>query len=243
MYYLSFLVFAQEIQLLILSVNLLRYYAGMKTVLVTGARGGIGSAICTALTKEGYQVVPVTHADADLSKFDEVDGLRQSLVPKGKYIDWIVCAHGYLSPEKDLQMLSPEDIRATVDVNALSIIFIAKAFLPKLSPGGGIVAISSTTALEPSGYLSTYSASKAAVNSFMQSLARNLPEQKFITICPGATNAPMRRLIADDADQQQSPSVVASVVKQLVGGETDYDSGDVLAVKDGNVYRVLKQSM
>lgn len=212
----------------------------MKTILVTGAHGGIGEAVIERLKAAGHKVVAVGRKDADLSKVSDIEKLQEKMLGEVDHVDWIVCAHGYIDPSTILEEQSPKSIEATFRINALSIIYLAQQFLQHIPAGGGIVAISSAAGVQPNGRMAAYSASKAAVNSFMQAMARNRSEQKFFALCPGPTNTAMRERIAGDAARMQSPAVVAEVVADLIDEKTQNKSGDIILVKDGTVSTVQK---
>lgn len=205
----------------------------MKTILITGASGGIGSAIKENLEAAGHKVLSPSQAEADLSKRKDIEKLKEKILQEVDHIDWIICSHGFIDTETVLEQMTPEHIDATFTINTLSIIYLAQQFLSCIPAGGGIISLSSAAGIQANGRISIYSASKAAVNSFMQAMARNRPEQKFYALCPGPTNTPMRERTAGDASKQQSPDVVAVVAADLVEGKGEYKSGDVILVKNG----------
>ncbi len=204
----------------------------MKTILLTGAQGGIGSVAKAAFEATGARVLEVDRKDADISSYADIKTLARKTSEHAP-LDWLVLAHGYIGAETDFLKQSPEEIRTTFDTNTLSPIFLTQLLLPHLRPGGGVIFISSSAGLTANGRTAAYSASKAAINSFMQALARNMPEQKFFAVCPGPTNTPMRERIAHDADKQQNPGVVVAVLADLVNGNGAYKSGDIILVKNG----------
>ncbi len=188
----------------------------MKTILLTGANGGIGTAIGRQLQDADHTVIGVTRADADLGDSEAIKKLKEKVLKETDHIDWLVCAHGFIDTETVLEQMTPENIEKTFQVNTLSIIYLAQQFLPHIPQGGGIIALSSSAGIQANGRTAPYSASKAAVNSFMQALARNRPEQKFFSVCPGPTNTAMRENLAHDAAKQQSPDTVAAVIVDIV---------------------------
>lgn len=206
----------------------------MKTILLTGAAGGIGSATKTALEATGAMVIAVDRQDADLSSYDDIKALALRVVKKTP-LDWLVFAHGFISAETELEKQNPEEIKTTFDLNILSVIYLTQLLLPHLRPGGGIVFISSVAGLHPNGRYAAYSASKAAVNAFSQALARNKPAYTFYSVCPGPTNTRMREKIATDAKTSQPPVVVAGLIATLISGASDYKSGDIIVVRDGKI--------
>lgn len=205
----------------------------MKTILLTGARGGIGSFIASSLETAGHNVIRIDHAETNLSSYDDIQQLEKKLGNEGVRLDWIVCAHGFIDAEGDIEKQRPEDIATIFQVNIISIAYLAQLFLQHLNPGGGMIALSSTAALTANGRHAVYSASKGAVNVFMQALTRNRPEFSFVSICPGPTNTSMREKIATGAATSQDPAVVAKVVEDIVDGQGTYISGDIVAVRNG----------
>ncbi len=205
--------------------------ANASKILVTGASGGIGSAAVEELSKRGASIITVDRAEADLSSYDDVKKLGDNILHDQPLLDWIVFAHGFIDSELDFSIERKENIEATFAINTLSIIYLTQMLLPILKKG--VVFVSSTTAIFPSGRHAVYSASKAAVNGFAQALAKNRPERIFIAICPGPTNTPMREKVATDAASSQPPSAVAHVIAEIVDGSSAYKSGDIVVVKNG----------
>ena len=204
----------------------------MQTILLTGADGGIGAATGELLTHAGLRVLTTTRADTDMTSAEDIQKLMGRILTDTPHIDWIVCAHGFIDTETVLEKQAPENIQTTFAVNALSIIYLARQFLPIISKGGGIIALSSSAGLNANGRFSAYSASKAAVNSFMQAMALNRPEQKFFAVCPGPTNTAMRERVAHDAAQMQDPRVIAEVILAIITGDPQYKSGDLVLIKN-----------
>lgn len=214
----------------------------MKTILLTGASGDIGSAFITKLIAEGYRVIGVTHSDASAEKVRTLYGIDTFVADLGLHtdivklgteiiepIDWLVTAHGYIDTELDFMQATSEHIETTFRVNTLSNIYLAQAFLPRLARG--IVLISSTAGISANGRTLAYSASKAGANSLAQGFARNKSEQTFIALCPGPTKGVMRDKIG--AEGGQEPSLVADALSRIIGDGSEYMSGDIVSVKDG----------
>ncbi|KKW08126.1 MAG: hypothetical protein UY39_C0001G0006 [Candidatus Kaiserbacteria bacterium GW2011_GWC2_49_12] len=206
-------------------------------ILVTGASGGIGSAIVEELQKRHCHVIGTDRNDADMSSYEDIKHLALSALQEK--LDWVVYAHGFIDAETDLAKQLRENITATFDINTLSNIYLTQMLLSRI--GTGIIFISSTAALSPNGRFAAYSASKAAVNAFAQALAKHRPALTCITVCPGPTMTAMRKKIASDAALSQSPEAVARTVADIISGRSKYKSGDIVIVKDGNdsLYREL----
>ena len=129
----------------------------------------------------------------------------------------------------------PEDILTTFQVNVLSVIHLCQLFLKHMRDGGGIICVSSTAGLEANGRYAAYSASKAAVNNFMQGLARNRPALTFFTVCAGPTRTAMLEKIGGDLAGGQDVSAVTDVMLRIMARPAEYKSGDLIVVRDGQV--------
>ncbi len=205
----------------------------MKTILITGANGGIGKAVNEALTADKHAVNGLTRADADLSDPAAIASLAQRVKKDAPVLDWIIFSHGWIDAETDIEKQAVENVRRTFDTNTLSIVYLSQQLLSSLSSDGGIIAISSTAGVNANGRYAAYSASKAAVNSFMQALARNRPEKKFFAVCPGPTDTAMWGKIGGEIGRAQDPQEVAGLVRSIINGDAEYRSGDIVVVRDG----------
>ncbi len=205
--------------------------ASSPLVFLTGAGGGIGSATVVALGAGGARVIGVNRRDADLSVYKDILELTDRTAQEHGLLDWVVYAHGFIDAETDITKQREEDIAATFNINTLSVVYLTKLLLPRVRRG--FVFISSTAGLSPSGLYAAYSASKAAVNAFVQALAKNRSDLIFIAVCPGPTNTPMRQKIDADAASTQTPEVIANVIADIIVGSSLYKSGDVIVVRDG----------
>jgi NAD(P)-dependent dehydrogenase (short-subunit alcohol dehydrogenase family) len=172
---------------------------------------------------------------ADLSSFAEISGLEASIARSNIDLDWLVFAHGFIDSETMIEKQRPEDIATTFQVNVLSVIYLCQLFLKHMRKGGGIICLSSTAGLEANGRYAAYSASKAAVNNFMQGLARKRPALMFLTICPGPTRTAMLEKIGGDLAGGQDVSAVTDAMLRIITRPADYKSGDIIVVRDGRI--------
>lgn len=204
----------------------------MKTILLTGALGGIGQAIRSSLEALGHEVSSVTRDDADMGSYDDIKAFAAGL-KEDQSFDWVVFSHGFIDTETILEKQRPMAIEATFAVNTLSIIYLTQLLLSRILAGGGIIAISSTSGVSANGRYAAYSASKAAVNIFMQAMARNNADRRFFSVCPGPTNTAMIEKIGGDPAKTQDPKLVAELVARIVEQQRSYKSGDVIVIRDG----------
>jgi 3-oxoacyl-[acyl-carrier protein] reductase len=181
-----------------------------KVALVTGAAGGIGSAICKHLAEAGTKVV-VTYRSSEAEAQQlaaSLDGNGHMVAPavvddsstltavasavKDTYgkLDILVNNAGLTRPvpHDDLDALDDELIDTIFRVNVRGALATVRAFKPLLleSEGALIVNISSVAARTGLGSNVAYCASKAALDSVTRSLARALaPRIRVVSVSPG----------------------------------------------------------
>ena len=166
-----------------------------KTVVVTGASGGMGAGIAaTLIKKHGCTVIGVARSEPKMLKFIEELGptyaqqfsyklfdvsvkenwenFYNELVEEGVQVDVLVNNAGILPKFKRFDRYSDEEIERAININFYSCVYSVKTFLPMLlqSTDPGIVNIDSSAALMSLAGTSMYSASKAALKGFTEAL-------------------------------------------------------------------------
>lgn len=225
-----------------------------KHILVTGATSGIGRALVKLLIAKSDFVVHAVGRNAealhslademgsantstylcDLGNEKELRALLDAVNKNTEHLDWIIHSAGYIDPH-EATALDSASIHTTFETNVYAPMTLVDLFSKVMREDGGHIFISSTAGLWSSPSFPIYSASKAALNAFARSLAKQWVSQQrsSITICPGATNTPMRQKAQGDAQSHQSPDVVAEVIVRVISGESSYKNGDVVVVRDG----------
>ncbi|WP_218020930.1 SDR family NAD(P)-dependent oxidoreductase [Nocardia mikamii] len=171
---------------------------------MTGASAGIGRAFAIALAAEGFSVTVVArdadrltrlvgelgpghdHLAADLATTAGVAAVAR-LLHRGGY-SLLVNNAGTAVPGP-FDQVAIESSLATIDLNCRAVITLAHAFLATAGPGSALVNVSSTLGHVPKPGLNVYSASKAFVTAFSETLWH---EQKargvhVMALCPGVT--------------------------------------------------------
>lgn len=153
----------------------------MKTVIITGASGGIGLTTAHYFAERGYKVYGIARREFSDDKFtcfkgDVCDGERMAEIIDEIYhtqghIDVLVnnAGFGIAGAIEDASDKRIEDIIAT-DLTAVC--KICKYIIPymKRSGGGRIINISSVGGIMPLPYQAMYSAVKSAVDIFSRAL-------------------------------------------------------------------------
>jgi NAD(P)-dependent dehydrogenase (short-subunit alcohol dehydrogenase family) len=154
----------------------------VRTALITGGSGGIGSACGRKLRELGYDVVlsarrvgPLRAAADEIGAryiaADATDpvGFAAAVSPLDT-IDLVVHAAGVLGGTYARKQTF-DQWRAIMAANLDSCFVVASAVLPRMVPGSRLVFISSSAAHEPMPARTAYSATKAGMNAFARALA------------------------------------------------------------------------
>lgn len=183
-----------------------------QVAIVTGSAAGIGRATALAFAREGarvtinysrseaeaHQVADEVRAAgaealvvrADVAQVPEVDTLVRRTVDAWGRLDLLVNNAGTtkFAAYEDLDALDEATWDRILAVNVKGVYFASKAAAAAMRPNGGgcIVNVASVAGLAPVGSSIAYNASKAAVISLTQSLARALaPAIRVNAVAPG----------------------------------------------------------
>ena len=158
----------------------------MKTILITGCSSGFGLDIARSFLERAWNVVATMRTPRDgllpasdhlrVLALDVTDGssVRRAVEAAGP-LDAVVnnAGIGWLNALEGTPM---EVAREVFETNTLGTMAVTQAVLPQLRQRrqGVIVNVTSSVTLRPLPLLSVYTASKAAVNAFTESLALEL---------------------------------------------------------------------
>jgi NAD(P)-dependent dehydrogenase (short-subunit alcohol dehydrogenase family) len=158
----------------------------MKTVLITGCSSGFGRDTASYFLAQGWNVIATMRTpNADilpksdklrLIKLDVTDdaSITAAIKDAGK-IDVLVnnAGIGWLNAVEGTSM---EVVRQIFETNTFGTIAMTKAVLPQFRAQGSgvIINVTSSVTLKPIHLLAVYTASKAAINGFTESMALEL---------------------------------------------------------------------
>ena len=182
------------------------------TTLITGASGGLGSALAREAAADGHDLIltarrghvlselaealsarhgaRILTLESDLSLPNSADHLVNELIAQGWRVDHLVnnAGFGYHGP---LTNQPPGNLADLLHVNLLSLTTLTRLLLPEmLSRGhGGILNVASLAAFQPGPLMTAYYASKAYVLSLSEALSLEVSGTgvKVCCFCPGAT--------------------------------------------------------
>lgn len=226
-----------------------------KSVLVTGAAGGIGQATAKALLSEGAMVTGVdriaSEQDFPMLVCDVTSEAQiKSAVAQAKQqmggVDVLVNCAGILQ-EKPLLEINTTHIDEVFDINVKGTILMTRVVLPLLPEGGRIINLASELAYPGRASTSVYVASKAAVLGLTRSWARELSPRILVNaVAPGPTDTPMLNFENLTPSQQAAeidnpmgrigtPEEVAAAIVFLAGSGATFFTGQCLGACGGAV--------
>jgi len=193
----------------------------MKTVVVTGDSGALGSAIVDRLLEEGYKVVGLSrrttdemkerinkynqqyvHVNFDLSKTEEVKELYLKVLKKEGPIYGLVnnAAFAY---DDIVTNADYKELEKMFRINVFSPIMLTKYVIRDMllnEVKGSLVHISSVSAHTGYKGLSMYAATKGALESFSRTVAREWGAKGIRSNCvaPGFMETPMSASLSED---------------------------------------------
>lgn len=210
----------------------------MPTALITGAGGGIGSAIAAALAPTHTLLLagrPSDRLDAvaqrlgattfplDLTDADEIEATCEIV----DELDVLVHNAGVSIPGH-VSESNVDEWRATFAVNVFGPVELTLTLLPALRQARGqVVFINSGAGRSVSPGMASYSASKFALRAFADSLRLSEPTLRVTTVYPGRTDTDMQRELVSfedgeyDADRLLRADTVAAAVAYAIATPAD----------------------
>ncbi|GLK72209.1 2,3-dihydro-2,3-dihydroxybenzoate dehydrogenase [Ancylobacter dichloromethanicus] len=208
-----------------------------KIALVTGAAGGIGTAVVRQLVAEGVRVVATDRDEAgvstlanelgaavipallDVRSSEAVDALVARIEGDIGPIDLLAHVAGVLSHEP-VTSLSDAEWERVLDINATGVFRVGRAVARVMQPRkrGAMVVVSSNAAGIPRHAMAAYAASKAAATMFTRCLGLELAPHgiRCNIVAPGSTLTPMQTGMW--ADEHGAARVIAGTLETFKAG-------------------------
>ena len=207
--------------------------------LVTGGTGRIGSAVASALEREGWTVFAPGRADGGVSVVEAARMLVERAVAELGGLDLLVNAAGEGFAPKPVDELTEADWDAAFGATAKGSFFVTQAAAPHLRDSRGcVVMIEDVAAYQAWPSFTAHCAAKAAQAMLTRVLARALaPEVRVCGVAPGAVAVEAgqeeRRAAETLLGRVGSPDDVAAAVVYLAGA--DFVTGATLVVDGGRL--------
>jgi NAD(P)-dependent dehydrogenase (short-subunit alcohol dehydrogenase family) len=220
-----------------------------KVVLITGAKGGLGTDVTQAFLAAGATVVGTSRSikqsdfagsnftaiSADITRSSVTRDLVASVVERFKRIDVLVHVMGGFAASK-IHETDDDTWSKMRDLNTTSGFYIAREVVRamRVSGGGRIIAIGSLAATEPHPGLGAYVASKSALTALFRTVALENLDAGITSnvILPGTMDTPANRAAMPNADPSKwvQPEDVAKIVLALAGDQGAQINGALVPV-------------
>ena len=208
-----------------------------KVAYVTGGMGGIGTAICQRLHRDGFKVIAGCGPSRDFQKWlDEQKELGFAFhASVGNVADWdstveafgkaiqehgpidVLVNNAGITRDRMFLKMTPEDWRAVIDTNLNSMFNVTKQVVPGMVDRGWgrIIQISSVNGQKGQAGQTNYSAAKAGMHGFTMALAQELAAKGVTvnTVAPGYIGTDMVRAIRPDVLDK----IVATIPAKRLG--------------------------
>jgi len=198
-----------------------------KIIAITGGTDGIGKALVEEFLNRGGTVAtcartaeklsllenefagkPVFTMVADVSKEDDCKNFIQTTIQKFNRIDILINNAG-ISMRGMFQETTLETLRRVMDINFWGTVYCTKFALESIIQNKGtIVGVSSVAGYRGLPGRSGYSASKFAVNGWLEALRTELLETgvNVMWVCPGFTKSNIRNVALNKEAKPQGES-------------------------------------
>lgn len=236
-----------------------------RAVIVTGAAGGIGAALCRRAREDGYIAIgidnePASEADVDvqfdLREFNQLAKLGRDLA-----VDYelkAVVHNAAVQPIAGAGETSFTEWSDALRVNVLAVDALVSGTRDSLAAiDGSVLVVGSVHGRATTGGFTAYATTKAALEGWVRSAALDLgPEIRVNAIAPGAIDtAKLRDGFArwgdESAEVRKSilryrtalrrigePKDIAGAMSFLIGDDARFVTGTVLVVDGGATARL-----
>jgi NAD(P)-dependent dehydrogenase (short-subunit alcohol dehydrogenase family) len=241
-----------------------------RRALITGGDSGIGRAAAIAFAREGADVaigyLPAEEEDAkevvqlirdagrkavtlpgDIRNEDFCKKLANEAAGQLGGLDVLVNNAARQQALPDLTQLTTEQLDWTLKTNIYAMVWITKAALIHLGPGSSIINTTSVVAYDPPEDLVDYAMTKAAVQNFTKSMAKQLAKRQIRVngVAPGPIWTPLqpsggqepKKLPQFGADTPMGrpgqPAELAPLYVLLASREATYTTGQILGAVGG----------
>jgi NAD(P)-dependent dehydrogenase (short-subunit alcohol dehydrogenase family) len=204
-------------------------------VLITGAKGGLGTFVTQAFLAAGARVAGVSRSiqasdfvhsgfaafPSDLATAAENEALVQRVHAAYGRIDAVVHLVGAYAGGKPVEHTSADEWERMFDLNFRSAHYLFRASIPlmRAQQHGRLLAMGSRAAMEPAPESALYAASKAALVSLVRSIAAENKAQGITAnvVLPGTMDTPANRAASPNADFSRwvDPRQVADLLVHL----------------------------
>ena len=229
-------------------------------VFVSGASRGIGKNIATYFAKNNYKVVGTSRNDfnveegvknfipikLDVTSRDDIKNCFNHLKSEGLLPNILINNAGITSDQIFLRM-KDDDWDNVIETNLTGTYNLTKAFIKNMvkNKNGRIINISSVSGLMGNAGQVNYSSSKASLNGFTKSLAKEVGSRNITVNCvaPGFIDTDMTSFLDLDSKNEIIKTIplgrfgnvsdISEIVMFLASDNASYITGQTISVDGG----------
>jgi 2-keto-3-deoxy-L-fuconate dehydrogenase len=176
-----------------------------RVVIITGAAGGIGSAMMQRFADLGDTAVGLDLADGfDVTDPEQCAAAAQRVVDQQGRID-VLCNNAGISAVGDVVQSTPDDWQRVFAVNVFGVANMSRAVIPHMRASGCGAIVNTCSIVASVGLVqrAVYASSKGAIQALTKAMAADEVQHGIRVNCvsPGTVESPwVQRLVADTAD-------------------------------------------
>ncbi|MGP8099025.1 MAG: SDR family NAD(P)-dependent oxidoreductase [Steroidobacteraceae bacterium] len=222
-----------------------------KVAVITGGTSGIGLATAKRFVAEGAYVfilgrrrheldaavkdigANATGVQGDISKLTDLDRLYKAVKEQKGRID-VVFANAGIGEFVALDAMTEAHFDKTFDVNVKGTLFTVQKALPLFNEGGSIILTGSIATVKGIPAFGVYSASKAAIRSFVRTWTLELKDRKIRAnvISPGTIDTPILGPLPKEAIAQ----IVAGIPMGRMGSADEIAKAALFLASDDSSF-------
>lgn len=217
--------------------------AGAHVAFTYRSSAAAAEAFKDELSGRGFTVLPF---QSDATSFKEAATVVEAVVARLGHLDILVNNAG-ITKDTLLLRMSEEDWDSVIETNLKGVFNFTKAAIrPMMSQRSGkIINISSIVGITGNAGQTNYAASKAGIIGFTKSIAKELGSRNIQVnvVAPGYVDTDMTGVLTPEQKKALTdmiplkrtarPEDVASVVRFLASGDSDYMTGQTVRVDGG----------
>ena len=221
-----------------------------KVVLVTGAKGGLGTHVTNALLSAGATVAGVSRSindsdflhprfagiPAELCSSEAARSVASAVAARFERVDVLVHLVGGFAGGVPVADTDESTLEQMLDLNLRSAFYIIKAVLPYMREQrkGRLIGVGSRAAVDGNACAGAYSASKAALIVMMRAVAAENSDRCISAnvVLPGTMNTPANRAANPNADTSKwvEPVQVANLIVGLASDDLAQVNGAAIPI-------------
>jgi NAD(P)-dependent dehydrogenase (short-subunit alcohol dehydrogenase family) len=206
-----------------------------KTVIITGAAGGMGKVACRRFAAEGAKILAtdlnanakseieglapeaISYVAADISNNGAPRELADQAARLLGHVDVLYNNHGIILGKHFLEISEAQwDQVQTVDLK--SVFFLTQQLVPLMRPGSAVINVSSSGGVVGVAGMTAYGAAKGALLTLTKAMAVDLGDRgiRVNVIAPGATDTPMPHSFCKEMSGAEKEKVFAQIAERHI---------------------------